>query len=266
MFNISLRRETLFGLLLAIFSIPVWVCGQESSGGSDENRYEYKRPSRDGIGKIYMDREISHVMGHRGAGWLERPERREEERTDLLIENLPIEVGDAVADLGAGTGYFSLPMARLVGDTGTVYAVDIQSEMLAIIGDRAASQGISNIETILATEKDPGLADGSIDMVLLVDAYHEFEWPWEIMSAVYESLIPGGKVVLIEYRAEDRRVPIKRLHKMSERQARTELEAVGLRFVENGDFLPQQHFLVFEKPLGEPMAGDQDWQGPLGPD
>ena len=258
MFDIPLCRESSFGLLLAIFAIPVGVYAQESSGGSDENRYEYERPSRDGIGKIYMDREISHVMGHRAAEWLERPERREEERTDLLIESLPIEVGDAVADLGAGTGYFSLPMARLVGDTGTVYAVDIQPEMLWIIGDRAASEGISNIETVLATEKDPGLSDGSIDMVLLVDAYHEFEWPWEVMSAVYESLVPGGKVVLIEYRAEDRRVPIKRLHKMSERQARAELEAVGLRFVENGRFLPQQHFLVFEKPLGEPIGVDRD--------
>jgi ubiquinone/menaquinone biosynthesis C-methylase UbiE len=266
MCEIPLRREIVLGLLVAFFSIPVGALAQESPGGGEENRYEYKRASRDGIGKIYMDREISHVMGHRGAGWLERPERREEERTDLLIENLPIEVGDAVADLGAGTGYFSLPMARLVGDAGTVYAVDIQPEMLAIIGDRAASEGISNIETIRATEKDPGLREGSIDMVLLVDAYHEFEWPWEVMSAIYESLIPGGKVVLIEYRAEDRRIPIKRLHKMSERQARAELEAVGLRFVENGDFLPQQHFIVFEKPPGEPTGRDRDRQGLLGQD
>ena len=139
MFDISLRREILCGLLLAVVSLPVGVCAQESSGGSEDNRYEYKRPSRDGIGRIYMDREISHVMGHRGAGWLERPERREEERTDLLIENLPIEVGDAVADLGAGTGYFSLPMARMVGDTGTVYAVDIQPEMLWMIVKKKTS-------------------------------------------------------------------------------------------------------------------------------
>ena len=258
MWDIPLRREILLGWLLAIFSLPVVAFAQETAGGGDEDRYDYRRPSRDGIGKIYMDREISHVMGHRGAGWLERPERREEERTDLLIENLPIEVGDAVADLGAGTGYFSLPMGRLVGDTGTVYAVDIQPAMLALITERAARERISNIEPILATEKDPGLTEGSIDMVLLVDAYHEFEWPWEVMSAVYESLVPGGKVVLIEYRAEDRRVPIKRLHKMSERQARAELEAIGFRFVENNDLLPQQHFLVFEKPQGEPIAGNQD--------
>lgn len=250
MSDIPLRREILVGVMLAISTIPFGAFAQDVSGAGDENRYEYRRPSRDGIGKIYMDREISHVMGHRGAGWLERPERRREERTDLLIENLPIEAGDAIADLGAGTGYFSLPMARMVGDAGTVYAVDIQPEMLWTINDRAANEGVSNIRTVLATEKDPGLTDESIDMVLMVDAYHEFEWPWEVMTAVYDSLVPGGKVVLIEYRAEDRRIPIKRLHKMSERQARAELEAVGFRFVENDDLLPQQHFLVFEKPQG----------------
>lgn len=234
-----LSRIRFMGVFLSLFSISVLGLAQE--------RYEYGRANREGIGKTYMGREISHVMGHRGAGWLERPEREREERTDLLIENLPINPGDIVADIGAGTGYFSLPMARIVGDTGSVYSVDIQPEMLAIIEDRAAEQGISNIELVLATEKDPRLPADSIDMVLFVDAYHEFEWPWEVMSAVYESLVPGGKVVLIEYRAEDRRVPIRELHKMTEKQARAEMDAVGLEFVVNGDFLPQQHFMVFEK-------------------
>lgn len=195
-----------------------------------------------------MGREISHVMGHRGAGWLERPDREAEERTDLLLDNLPINPGDSVADIGAGTGYFSLPMAKLVGDTGTVYAVDIQPEMLAIIADRSAAMGVTNVKRVLATVNDPQLPPDTLSMVLFVDAYHEFEWPREVMIAVRDSLVSGGKVVLIEYRAEDPSVPIKRLHKMTEQQARKELEAVGLVFVSNQEFLPQQHFLVFEKP------------------
>jgi len=243
------RRASVISLLIAIPLLSFGAFAQEATLAEDGDRYKYRRANSDGIGKTYMGRQISHVMGHRGAAWLERSDREREERTDLLIENLPINPGDKVADIGAGTGYFSLPMARMVGEAGTVYAVDIQLEMLSIIAERATGEGLFQIEPILATEKNPGLSPESISMALFVDAYHEFEWPWEVMSAVYESLIPGGKVVLIEYRAEDRQVPIKRLHKMTERQARAEMAAVGLEFLENGDFLPQQHFLVFEKPL-----------------
>jgi ubiquinone/menaquinone biosynthesis C-methylase UbiE len=236
-------------MVLVLLAISMSCSGQQAAGAVvPAAAYEYAQPNPEGIGKFYLGREISHVMGHQGAAWLERTDREREERTDLLIENLPIGPGSAVADVGAGTGYFSLPIARIVGDTGTVYAVDIQPEMLAIIGERSANEGISNIETVLATDRNPGLPSEAIDLALFVDAYHEFEWPWEVMSAVYESLVPGGKVVLIEYRAEDRSVAIRRLHKMTERQARTEMAAVGFIFVENGDFLPQQHFLVFEKP------------------
>ena len=248
------RRVRLFALIFAIPLLSFGAFAQEAGLDEDTERYEYRRANRDGIGKTYMGRQISHVMGHQGAAWLERSEREREERTDLLIENLPINPGDKVADIGAGTGYFTLPMARIVGEEGTVYAVDIQLEMLSIIAERATVEGLYQIEPIMGTTTDPGLSPESIDLALFVDAYHEFEWPWEVMSAIYESLVPGGKVVLVEYRAEDRRVPIKRLHKMSERQARLEMEAVGLEFVENGDFLPQQHFLVFQKPLRESIG------------
>ncbi|MDB4307823.1 class I SAM-dependent methyltransferase [Gammaproteobacteria bacterium] len=235
---------------LAAFVLPLSSCANDTPGNGPEvdSAYEYSAGNRDGIGKRYMGREISHVMGHRGAGWLERPDRESEERTDLLLSNLPIKPGDSVADIGAGTGYFSLPMAELVGDAGTVYAVDIQAEMLAIIEERSATNGISNIERVLATADDPRLPADTLSMVLFVDAYHEFEWPREVMTAVRDGLVSGGKVVLIEYRAEDPSVPIKRLHKMTEKQARKELEAIGLVFVSNEEFLPQQHFLVFEKP------------------
>ena len=241
-----MRAVTAF---LAMLLMSVSAHAQETPDSRSDDLYRYTEPSQDGTGKFYMGREISLVMGHQAAGWLERPDRENEERTDLLISNLPIGPGDSVADIGAGTGYFSLPMARMVGDAGTVYAVDIQPEMLAIVENRAGSEGVTNIETVLATDTDPGLSSESINMALFVDAYHEFEWPREVMTAVYTSLVPGGKVVLIEYRAEDRRVPIKELHKMGERQARREMETAGFHFVENADFLPQQHFLVFEKPL-----------------
>jgi ubiquinone/menaquinone biosynthesis C-methylase UbiE len=187
-------------------------------------------------------------MGHLGAGWLERASRENEERTDLLLDQLPLAPGDTAVDLGAGTGYFTLPMARRVGSTGTVLAVDIQQEMLDIVTARIAEEGLENVRTVLASERDPMLPPDVADLVLLVDAYHEFSYPREVMTAVFDALRSGGKVILIEYRGEDPRVPIKRLHKMTARQAILEMQAVGLRWVETLDFLPQQHFLVFEKP------------------
>ena len=235
--------------------MPLTAWSQEPAGtaasdgpSNSEGPYEYTSANRDGIGKIYMGREISYVMGHLGASWLERSSRVREERTDLLLDNLSIEPGDTVADIGAGTGYFSLPMAKQVGDTGKVYAVDIQQEMLDIIALRTEQLGITNIERVRAAADDPRRPSTTIDMVLLVDAYHEFDWPDEVMTGIIDSLVSGGRVVLIEYRAEDPRVPIKRLHKMTEAQARKELEALGLVFENNLDLLPQQHFLVFTKP------------------
>ncbi len=210
--------------------------------------YEQKAPNRDGIGKFYMGREISHVMGHRGARWLEREERTEEERTDLLVERLPLEPHHVVADIGAGTGYFSFPMAARVPD-GEVIAVDIQQEMLDIIERRRKDKNVDNIRTVLGTERDPNLTPDSVDLILIVDAYHEFSYPFEMGEAMFSALRPGGKLVLIEYRGEDRSVPIKRLHKMTEAQARLEMEALGFDWVETGAFLPRQHFLVFAKPL-----------------
>ena len=241
-------RATLFALAAGGLLL-VAACERPAAESPSDEHYRYAEPNRDGIGKFYMGREISHVMGHRGAGWLLRPEREEEERTDLLLENLPIAADSRVADIGAGSGYFTLPMARMAPD-GIVYAVDIQQEMLDITARRAKSAGIENIELVLGTGQDPKLPPDSIDLALFVDAYHEFEWPREVMLAVYESLTPGGQIVLIEYRAEDPDVPILRLHKMSEKQVRRELSALGFEFVENLDILPQQHFLVFRKPAG----------------
>ena len=209
--------------------------------------YSEKAPSRDGIGKVYLGREISHVMGHRGAGWLERREREQQERTDLLIAQLPLETDDIVADIGAGTGYFSIPIAGRVPD-GTLLAVDIQQEMLDIIERRKRNGAPANIETVLGSITDPNLPPGGVDLILIVDAYHEFSHPYEMGTAMVDALRPGGQLVLIEYRAEDPAVPIKPLHKMSETQAIDEMQAIGLIHRRTEDFLPQQHFMVFVKP------------------
>ena len=244
-------------LSLTLLAWVLGACAQEQAAQATaveaeqaldtaDSRYGFERPSRDGIGKIYMGREISHVMGHLGAGWLERPEREREERTDLLVENLPLAPDDVIADIGAGTGYFSFRMAQRVPE-GKVLAVDIQPEMLDIIEARKAETGLGNVTAVLGNERDPGLAECSVDLALLVDAYHEFSYPFEMGRAIARALKPGGKLVLIEYRGEDPRVPIKRLHKMTEQQSQTEMQAAGLSWVETLDVLPQQHFMVFQR-------------------
>ncbi|HSG91998.1 MAG TPA: class I SAM-dependent methyltransferase [Pseudomonadales bacterium] len=224
-----------------------------------EDPYEYRSPSRDGTGKLWMGREISHVMGHLGAGWLERPTRQREERTDLFIARLELAPDAVVADIGAGTGYFSFPIAARLA-TGRVLAVDIQPQMLDLIRARQAETGVTNIEPVLGTITDPGLPDAAVDLAFIVDAYHEFSHPLEMGEAIVRALRPGGRLVLVEYRAEDPGVPIKPLHTMTEAQARREMEAIGLRWVRTDTYLPQQHVLVFEKPGGSApdSPGDPD--------
>ena len=218
-----------------------------ADAGPGAPMYRYGKATVDGIGKYFFGREISHVMGHMGAAWLERPEREREERTDLIIENLPLDEDDVVADIGAGTGYFSFPIAARV-PRGRVLAVDIQQEMLDIIEVRKAAGAAANVDGILGSEEDPRLPEAGVDVILIVDAYHEFSHPFEMGTAMTRALKPGGRLVLIEYRGEDRRVPIKPLHKMTEEQARSEMAAVGLEWVRTEDFLPQQHFMVFRRP------------------
>jgi ubiquinone/menaquinone biosynthesis C-methylase UbiE len=201
----------------------------------------------DGTGKFYMGREIAQVMGHQGADWLERPERAVTETPDQVIKQMRLKPTDVVADIGAGTGYFSFRLSRVVSQ-GKVLAVDIQPEMLDIIEQRKRTLSAENVVTILGTETDTKLPDQQVDVVLLVDAYHEFSYPREMMESIVRSLKPGGRVIQVEYRAEDPDVPIKRLHRMSVEQARKEMAAAGLAWRETKDFLPIQHFIVFEKP------------------
>ncbi len=239
--------------ILVFIPIALLGCGPAASDLTSADlelsgeHYTLGPASRDGIGKFYMSREISFVMGHQGAAWLERPEREREERSDLLVDRLPLAPDDVVADIGAGTGYFSFRMAERVPD-GKVLAVDIQQQMLDIIEARKARGAPANVESVLGSEQDPGLPDAGVDLALIVDAYHEFSYPREMGEAIARSLKPGGRLVLIEYRGEDPSVPIKPLHKMTEAQARKEMAAVGLEWERTEDFLPQQHFLIFRRP------------------
>ncbi|MFD2933343.1 class I SAM-dependent methyltransferase [Spirosoma flavum] len=208
--------------------------------------YQLTNASRDGIGKVYQGREIAQVMGHFGASWLERPEREREERTDLLLKALTLKPTDVVADIGAGTGFFTFLMAPKL-PKGNVLAVDIQPEMITYLNEGKAKHHITNVQPVLGTESDPKLAATSIDMAILIDAYHEFSYPREMMAHIVSALKPGGRVVLVEYRAEDPTVPIKELHKLSVVQATKEMKAVGLKLLKNDDRLPQQHIMFFGK-------------------
>ncbi|MGF1537443.1 MAG: class I SAM-dependent methyltransferase [Elainellaceae cyanobacterium] len=213
---------------------------------ADANPYGHRRPSADGIGKTYLGREIAQVMGHRGAAWLERPSREQQERPNLLVSLLNLEDDMVVADVGAGTGYFTFRIAPQVPQ-GKVLAVDLQPEMLDIIDFLRQDAQVPNVEPVLASETDPNLP-AAVDLVLLVDAYHEFAYPYEVMTAIAGALRPGGRVVLAEYRGENPFIPIKRHHKMTERQVKRELEAAGLRWVSTTEELPSQHLMTFEKP------------------
>ena len=236
---------------IVYLSLAFGACGVRADAESARAHYTTGPPSRDGIGKMYMGREISHVMGHLGAGWLERPERERQERTDLLITGLSLSEDFVVADIGAGTGYFTFPVAARVPE-GKVLSVDIQPEMLALIEQRKTLENVVNVETVLGEADDPKLPDNEIDLAFIVDAYHEFSFPREMGERLKASLKPGGQLVLVEYRAEDPRVPIKRLHKMSEMQVKQEMAAIGLDWVRTESHLPQQHVLIFQKPMAQP--------------
>ncbi len=213
--------------------------------------YEIRPASADGIGKVFLGREISQVMGHQGADWLERPEREIEERTDLVIPELKLKPGEVVADIGAGTGYFSWRLAKAVGPTGRVLAVDIQREMLTVLARAMRSRGVSNVVPVLGTLTDPRLPTNSVDLVVMVDVYHEFSQPYEMLSAICRAVKPGGRVAFIEYRGEDPAVPIKPLHKMTEAQVKREAAVHPLEWVETITTLPRQHLIVFRKRGGK---------------
>ena len=239
-------RFASFALLIAL---PALAAAQdEPIKDRKDGRYEWRsRHDPNGIGKFYMGREIAHVMGHAAASWLERPEREEEENPKKLIELLKLKDGEVVADIGAGSGYYTFRMAKLVAPKGKIVAVDIQKEMLDIIRDRMNKDGITNVEPVMGEEADPKLKDESVDTILLVDVYHEFSFPYEMTEKMVKALKPGGRIVFVEFRMEDERVPIKLVHKMTVAQVRKEMALHPLEWEETIGTLPMQHIIVFRK-------------------
>jgi len=235
-------------LLCAVVFIPQLATSAETNPPPPTSRYEIRvEHDPNGIGKVYMGREIAHVMGHQAANWLERPERGSEERSDLLVPAIKLKPGDAVADIGAGTGYYTRRLAKAVGTNGVVYAVEIQQEMLDILTNRMAGERGLNVKPVLGTDIDPRLPSASVDLILMVDVYHEFEHPFEMVEAICRALKPGGRMVFVEFRAEDPAVPIKPVHKMTEAQVRKEMSVHPLEYVETIGTLPWQHIIMFRK-------------------
>ncbi|WP_339729731.1 methyltransferase domain-containing protein [uncultured Gimesia sp.] len=249
-----------FSLAGVSFTLP--ANAQEPAGAAsksdpqfDENPlYLYKRDhDPNGIGKFYRGREIARVMGYQGAPWLERISREQEERLSLLPKALKLQPGMAIADIGAGSGVISVILAEHVSPGGKVYAVDVQQEMLDLLAKKLQKVGVENIQPVLGTQKAPGLKPESIDLAIMVDVYHEFEFPYEMMLEISKALKPKGRVVLVEYRKEDPAVPIKLVHKMSEAQAKKEVSRpeLNLKWQQTIGVLPRQHILVFEKTAEE---------------
>jgi gamma-glutamyltranspeptidase/glutathione hydrolase len=225
-----------------------YVAAQDQRLVNPPPRYETKKVhDPDGIGKFYMGREIAQVMGHQAADWLERPEREKEEAPTKMIESLKLKAGDVVADIGAGSGYHTFRMARLVGPKGKIYAVDIQPEMLDLIRKRQKAEKVPQVVPVLGKIDDPKLPEAGVDLILMVDVYHEFDHPYEMTQAMVKALKPGGRLVFVEFRLEDEKVPIKRLHRMSQRQVLKEMEPHPLRYVRTLDHLPWQHVIIFER-------------------
>lgn len=191
-------------------------------------------------------RQIAPVMSASGSGWLDRPERESEESPDKAIELLGLRPGMTVADVGAGTGYMTFRMAQRIGPTGKAYAEDLQPQMLEKLRAKAQREKVTNIETVLGTVNDPKLPAGQIDLVLLVDVYHEFSEPQAMLDRIRESLKPDGRLVLLEYRKEDPKIPIRLEHKMSVAEVKTEVEAEGYKLDEVIEKLPRQHIIIFK--------------------
>ncbi len=252
-----MRSTTAISLLVSIASIFAGIIPALAEEAKlpvplYETRAEH---DRNGIGKFFLGREIAHVMGHQAADWLERPEREEEEKTDVMVEALKFREGEVVADIGCGSGYVSRKIAKKIGATGVVYGVDIQQEMLDLLAKRMAMFRIGNVQGVMGTTTDPKVPPASCDTMIMVDVYHEFDQPYEMIRGMIAGLKPGGRIVFVEFRGEDPEVPIKLVHKMSEAQVRKEMAVhPELEFEQNIAVLPRQHLIIFRKKGGKSAA------------
>ncbi len=241
---LSLSLGMPFGSVAAGQQAPVSAPVQEQDHGHD-----HPAPPRDGV---YEGRLIAQVMSYLGASWLLRETRVDEEQPDRMLAALEIQPGMTVADVGAGVGFHSLKLAKLVGPKGTVYATDVQPQMIQMLKSRISAARVRNVKPVLCTQDDPKLPASAVDLILMVDVYHEMADPGASLQALRKALKPGGRLVLVEFRGEDLEVPIRPEHKMTVAQVRKEVEPLGFRFQVLHDFLPWQHILVFEKPAEAP--------------
>ncbi|MDX5419060.1 MAG: class I SAM-dependent methyltransferase [Hymenobacteraceae bacterium] len=234
--------------LLALFiALPLSACqAQETQTQTATNGYTTKSPAPGGTGKVYMGREIAAIMTATGGSWLDRDTRQEEENSALTIENMKLQPNSVVADIGAGTGFYTFQIAPKVPN-GKVYAVEVQDRFVNSLKERRQKLVAENVEVVKGGSQTINLPDNSVDIALMVDVYHELEYPREMLHAIYKALKPNGKLLLLEYRAEDPDVRIRELHKMTAAQVQKELEANGFKLQRREDFLPIQHFLLFEK-------------------
>lgn len=218
----------------------------QSGAQTSDTPYTYKKGDPNGTGKWYMGREIAYVMGFQGMSWLERPEREKEENVSKLIRNMDIKPTDVIADIGAGSGYHVFKMAPIAKE-GLIYAVDIQEEMLNAIRQKMKKGLAKNVTPIKGNDKSVELPENTVDKILMVDVYHEFSYPIEMIASMKKALKTDGKIYLIEYRGEDPKVPIKDVHKMTQAQSVKEMEAAGFKLEVNLENLPWQHCMVFVK-------------------
>jgi ubiquinone/menaquinone biosynthesis C-methylase UbiE len=254
-----MSRVRLISTLSALLILSAPLAAQETEPAPPKAEAKAKaktkaKPQRRRTPGVYMGRRIADVMTYQGADWLVRPEREQEEQPEKMLDALKIAQGTTVADVGAGVGYTSLRLAQRVGPTGTVLATDLQPQMLRMLADNMKTAGVKNVKPIRATQAETGLPDGKVDLILMVDVYHECSDPETTLQGLRKALKPGGRLVLVEFRGEDPEVPIKPEHKMTVAQVRRELEPQGLTFKESLEFLPWQHILIFEKLAEETKA------------
>ena len=237
-----MSRIVALGALMLCVATPH---AADAPGPAD--RYTSVPPGSDGIGKRYMGRDIAAVMGWQAAAWLERDDREREERTDLLVKALRLKPGMVVADIGAGSGYLSRRMSPAVMPGGKVLAVDVQPEMVALLQAMVRESGLQNIQPLLSVEEDVGLPAATVDLAIMVDVYHELAYPYEVLDSIVRALKPGGQLVFVEYRAENRNLPIKALHKMSLAQIKREATVHAVVWDRTVHTLPVQHLVIFRK-------------------